>query len=397
MKTRGGWALTVLALGFLALAAAPAIAQDECVACHEDVVKGFAKSSHGRTFAAAKDYQGSSCTSCHTGAKEHAEAGGDKKPLSLSLGAAPQANASCLSCHAGHGKTALWEGSAHQLAGLKCASCHDVHNLHIGTPEQAKTLPGASPTTKKCLECHGDLRPALQARSTHPMRDGQMDCASCHNPADPAHRPSHRRGGGPAREPRRGGLPRGDRQHARGGGPPHAADRRASHPGPRRRGRGEAAPGDGGPRRSRPGGRGPPLGASRGEGAEARGRRGSPERAGGSHRPPPSARQPRGERHQVCPGHTRIRLATGRRGGTAVLEVAGEGPGIAPEHRERVFERFYRVDKSRSREMGGTGLGLALVECAAQAHGGRVEPETEVGRGSTFRIVLPSEPSSTDH
>jgi len=77
--------------------------------------------------------------------------------------------------------------------------------------------------------------------------------------------------------------------------------------------------------------------------------------------------------------------------------VAGEGPGIAPEHRERVFERFYRVDKSRSREMGGTGLGLALVECAAQAHGGRVEPETEVGRGSTFRIVLPSEPSSTDH
>ena len=93
-----------------------------------------------------------------------------------------------------------------------------------------------------------------------------------------------------------------------------------------------------------------------------------------------------------APGHTRIRLATGRRGGAAVLEVADEGPGIAPEHRERVFERFYRVDKSRSREMGGTGLGLALVKWAAEAHGGRVELETEVGRGSTFRIVLPSEP-----
>ena len=100
---------------------------------------------------------------------------------------------------------------------------------------------------------------------------------------------------------------------------------------------------------------------------------------------------------KYAPEHTRIRLATGRRGGAAVLEVADEGPGIPPEHRERLFERFYRVDKSRSREMGGTGLGLALVKWAAEAHGGRVELETEVGRGSTFRIVLPSEPSSTNH
>lgn len=181
MKTRGGWARPVLALGFLALAAAPAITQDECAACHEDVVKGFAKSSHGRYFAADKDYQGSSCTSCHTGAKEHAEAG-DKKPLSLTKGAAAEANASCLSCHAGHKKQALWEGSAHQLAGLKCASCHDVHKMHIGTPEQAKTLPGATETTKKCLECHGALRASLHQRSSHPMRDGQMQCTSCHNP-----------------------------------------------------------------------------------------------------------------------------------------------------------------------------------------------------------------------
>jgi DmsE family decaheme c-type cytochrome len=182
MKIRGGWGLAVLAMGLLALAAAPAVAQDECVACHEDVVKGFTKTSHGRTFAADRDYQGSSCTSCHTGAKEHAEAGGDKKPLSLTKAAAPEANASCLSCHAGHTKQALWQGSAHQLAGLKCASCHDVHKMHIGTPEQAKTLPGATETTKRCLECHGELRASLHQRSSHPMRDGQMQCTSCHNP-----------------------------------------------------------------------------------------------------------------------------------------------------------------------------------------------------------------------
>jgi DmsE family decaheme c-type cytochrome len=182
MKTRGGWGLAAVALALLALAALPVAAQDECAACHEDVVKGFAKSSHGRYFAAEKDYQGSSCTSCHRDAKEHAESGGDKKPLSLRRGAAPEANASCLACHGGHKKQALWDGSAHQLAGLQCASCHDVHAMHVGTPEQAKTLPGATATTKKCLECHGALRGALHQRSSHPMRDGQMECSSCHNP-----------------------------------------------------------------------------------------------------------------------------------------------------------------------------------------------------------------------
>jgi heavy metal sensor kinase len=96
---------------------------------------------------------------------------------------------------------------------------------------------------------------------------------------------------------------------------------------------------------------------------------------------------------KYSPGRTRIRIDGGRRGGDfAFLEVSDEGPGIAPEHQERLFERFYRVDKSRSRDMGGTGLGLALVRWAAEAHGGRVELETEVGRGSTFRIVVQPTP-----
>jgi heavy metal sensor kinase len=92
---------------------------------------------------------------------------------------------------------------------------------------------------------------------------------------------------------------------------------------------------------------------------------------------------------KYSPEGTRIRIETGRREAAAFLQVSDEGPGIAPEHREHVFDRFYRVDKSRSREMGGTGLGLALAKWAAEAHGGRVELETEVRRGSTFRIVLP--------
>ena len=66
-----------------------------------------------------------------------------------------------------------------------------------------------------------------------------------------------------------------------------------------------------------------------------------------------------------------------------------DGPGIAREHLPRLFERFYRVDKARSRDLGGTGLGLAIVKHIAQVHGGRVSVESVVGGGSTFRIHLP--------
>lgn len=72
------------------------------------------------------------------------------------------------------------------------------------------------------------------------------------------------------------------------------------------------------------------------------------------------------------------------------IMVRDTGIGIRPEDQRRVFERFYRVDKARSRELGGTGLGLAIVKHLAQAFSGRVSVESEVGRGSTFIVELPA-------
>lgn len=71
--------------------------------------------------------------------------------------------------------------------------------------------------------------------------------------------------------------------------------------------------------------------------------------------------------------------------------VIDTGPGIAAEHLPRLTERFYRVDRSRSRETGGTGLGLAIVKHVAQRHGGQVDVQSTVGQGSTFSMALPSQ------
>jgi len=83
-----------------------------------------------------------------------------------------------------------------------------------------------------------------------------------------------------------------------------------------------------------------------------------------------------------------ITLSLFQEGDWARLEVTDTGIGIPPEHLPHIFDRFYRVDKARSRAGGGTGLGLAIVKGIAEQHGGRVSVISEPGKGSTFTVWL---------
>jgi heavy metal sensor kinase len=86
----------------------------------------------------------------------------------------------------------------------------------------------------------------------------------------------------------------------------------------------------------------------------------------------------------------RIALDGGLDGANVTIRVSDSGPGIAPEHLPRLFDRFFRGDRSRGRAQGGSGLGLAIAQSIAQSHGGRIDVESTVGRGSAFTVVLRS-------
>jgi signal transduction histidine kinase len=96
---------------------------------------------------------------------------------------------------------------------------------------------------------------------------------------------------------------------------------------------------------------------------------------------------------RYTPAKGRVRLVCGRERTWAWIAVIDNGPGIAAEHQERVFDRFWRADKARSRAEGGTGLGLSIVRQIARAHGGEVQLRSKLGEGATFVLWLPLCPS----
>jgi signal transduction histidine kinase len=89
------------------------------------------------------------------------------------------------------------------------------------------------------------------------------------------------------------------------------------------------------------------------------------------------------------PNDTRIRIQATRDGNQVSIAVTDQGPGIAPEHQTKIFDRFYRIDRARGRAAGSYGLGLAIAKWSIERQGGRIDVASTGGAGSTFRILLP--------
>ena len=97
---------------------------------------------------------------------------------------------------------------------------------------------------------------------------------------------------------------------------------------------------------------------------------------------------------KYTPGAGSVHLSVEERGDKAVLKVVDSGIGIALDDQARIFERFYRADKARSRELGGAGLGLAIALWIVRQHHGSIQVESSLGKGSAFTVELPLQPTA---
>ena len=150
----------------------PSIA--ECKLCHSAAVSGFQGTPHFTVPG--------SCARCHGDTTEHLKSNLEKGVpgpiLSLKKAKADEVNATCLGCH-DKGRQANWHGGLHERRGVSCISCHSVHSFKSA---RAQIKTSFEPDT--CYTCHANIRNKQMRVSHHPVREGLMSCASCHDPHD---------------------------------------------------------------------------------------------------------------------------------------------------------------------------------------------------------------------
>jgi DmsE family decaheme c-type cytochrome len=154
------------------------VGDDTCVACHEPEGKRLSTTLHGRAqnVRTPAGNVNQSCETCHGPGKEHSETG-DKTKIRVFTAISPRAASEvCVSCH-NRSTHAMWKGSMHDARNLSCVTCHSVHNPK-GERAQLKTVT----ITETCVTCHKTEVAKLQRFGHMPVREGKLECTSCHNP-----------------------------------------------------------------------------------------------------------------------------------------------------------------------------------------------------------------------
>lgn len=153
------------------------VGEKTCLTCHEGQTKGYHGSAHSRAWNPRTPAAGQGCESCHGPGQAHVDGGGDKSKIkTYKTLTQQQASETCLTCHA-RGERALWTGSQHDSRNMSCVTCHAIHG-----PKSEKAQLKTVSQIETCQQCHRNQVQKLHKSAHMPVKEGKLECSSCHNP-----------------------------------------------------------------------------------------------------------------------------------------------------------------------------------------------------------------------